>query len=333
MKIRFGLVMAVVLLLVVAMNGFAGGSSQSSGGKHAITIGVGQPATHTYTLAFERFKAYAEEKSGGRLQISIHHSNQLGNEKEMQEQISVGSIQIMCTGTLVTYEPLLAIYELPYLFENRDQIKKFHQTQAVKDVAKKLESKNILLLGYFENGFRQITNSSRPINSPADVRGLKIRTPENPAQMETFKALGAVVTPMAMNELYGALQQRVVDGQENPLQNIATNKFYEVQQYMAITNHIYNSAYIIVGKKWYEGLPEDLRKIVTDGLKEVETWQMKTCEEIDVRYLGELKAAGMQVTTPNIADFRNAVMPVYQVFINQYGREAQVIIDAAQSVR
>jgi len=125
----------------------------------------------------------------------------------------------------------------------------------------------------------------------------------------------------------------VVDGQENPLQNIATNKFNEVHQYLAITNHIYNSAYIIVGKKWYEGLPDDLRKIVTDGLKDAETWQMDTCAQIDTKYLGELKAAGMQVTTPNISDFRNAVMPVYQIFINQYGQEAKAIIDAAQGVR
>jgi tripartite ATP-independent transporter DctP family solute receptor len=252
----------------------------------------------------------------------------------MQEQVSLGAIEITCTGVLVAYEPILAIYELPYLFDNREQITRFHQSQAARDVARRLEARNILLLGYFENGFRQITNNVRPINAPADVRGLVIRTPENPAQMETFRQLGAVVTPMPFGELYSALQQGVVDGQENPLQNIVTARFHEVQRHVAITNHIYNSAYLIVGRRWLESLPADLRQIVVDGLKMAEEWQMREAARLDSEYLEEIRRApNVQITFPNVEAFRTAVMPVHQTFINQFGRDAQVILDAINAAR
>lgn len=325
---------AVMLIMVMATGLlFSGGAAESASKTYTIKVGLAQPESHTYYQAFQQFKQEVESKTNGQVKVNIFANNQLGSEKEMQEAVSLGSLEMTLTGVLVSYEPLLAILELPYLFENRDQIKAFHETTEVLAVAKKLEGKNIKLMAFYENGFRQVTNNRRPINSPADLRGLAMRTPENPAQMETFKQLGSVVTPLPSTELYSALQQGVVDGQENPLQNIVSNKFYEVQKHLAITNHIYNSGYVVMNNSFFNGLPHDFQKIVMDAISASEDWQMSVCAEADEGLLEFLIEEGIQVTYPDIKEFQNAVEPVYDVFIRQYGEEARNLIDRAKSLR
>lgn len=305
----------------------------SSAAEYTLKVGIAQPKGHSYTQAFERFKKEVEEKSGGRVAVDVFSDNQLGSEKEMQEAVSLGNLEMTITGVLVSYEPLLAILELPYLFKDRGQIKKFHQSPEVERLTKNLEKNNIKLVAFFENGFRQMTNNKRPINKPDDVKGLAMRTPENPAQMETFKQLGAVVTPMASTELYSALQQGVVDGQENPIQNIYNNKFYEVQKFLAITNHIYNSGYVVMNRELFDGMPKDLQQIILTAIANAEAWQMQLCSDNDNALLEKIKAAGVTVTTPNISEFMRAVEPVYSVFIGRYGDDAKRLIDAARAAR
>lgn len=319
---RFALLSALALLLSVV---------PAVSAEYTLKVGIAQPKGHSFTQAFERFEKDVEEKSGGRIAVEIFADNQLGSEKEMQEAVSLGNLEMTVTGVLASYEPLLAILELPYLFENRTQIKNFHKTPEVAALAEKLEANNIMLVAYFENGFRQMTNNVRPINAPADLQGLAMRTPENPAQMETFKQLGAVVTPMASTELYSALQQGVVDGQENPIQNIYNNKFYEVQKHLAITNHIYNSGYVVLTKDLFDGMPADLQTIVLSAIADAEAWQMQLCADADSELLEEIKKAGTAVTTPDIAEFMKAVEPVYGLFVERYGEEAKALIDAAKA--
>jgi tripartite ATP-independent transporter DctP family solute receptor len=188
------------------------------------------------------------------------------------------------------------------------------------------------MVGFYENGYRNITNSKRPINTPADVKGLKIRTPENLAQLETFKAMGAVATPMAFSELYNALSQGVVDGQENPLQNIWTSKMYEVQKYLTMTGHIYNSAYILASNKFWMGLPADLRKIAEDSLKEASDWQLDFVANLDKQLITDLKAKGMQVTFPDQEAFRKATAPAYDAFYAKFGDRAKKIIETIRGM-
>lgn len=319
----------LVLLFVAAA--WLSSAGIASAAEFTLKVGIAQPKGHSFTQAMERFKAEVESKSGGKIAVEIFADNQLGSEKEMQEAVSLGTLEITITGVLASYEPLLAILELPYLFENRDQIKRFHQSQEVAKLSKSLEANNIKLIAFYENGFRQMTNNKRAINSPADVQGLAMRTPENPAQMETFKQLGAVVTPMASTELYSALQQGVVDGQENPIQNIYNNKFYEVQKYLAITNHIYNSGYVILTNDLFESMPADLQALVLSAISDSAAWQMQLCADADSELLEKIKASGTQVTTPSIPEFMKAVEPVYDVFIGRYGDETKRIIDAVRS--
>ena len=200
------------------------------------------------------------------------------------------------------------------------------------ELGEPLTKKGLRLAGFYENGFRHITNSKRPINAPADVKGLKIRTPENLAQIETFKALGAIPTPMPFSELYNALQQGVVDGQENPLQNIWDAKMYEVQKHLALTSHIYNSAYVIVSNKFWTGLPADLRKAAEESLREASYFQMDLVANLDNRLLNDLKAKGMQITTPDREAFRKATGPAYDAFYAKFGDRAKKIIETIRAM-
>src|SRR5574337_1214982 len=207
--------------------------SVSAAQTYTIKVGIGHPPDHSFVIASQKFKDLIEKRSNGRLKAEIYPSSQLGGEREMQEMVALGTLEMTVTGVIVTYEPLYALLEAPFLYRDREHIKKVMESPVVADLGEALIKKGLRMVGFYENGFRNITNSKRPINSPADVKGLKIRTPENLAQVETFKALGAVATPMAYSELYNAMAQGVVDGQENPLQNIWTGKMFEVQKYLA----------------------------------------------------------------------------------------------------
>lgn len=295
-------------------------------------IGIGHPPGQSFVVASEKFKEMVEKRSNGRLKVEIFHSSQLGGEREMQEMVALGTLEMSVSGIVVVYEPLFALLEAPFLYRDRDHIKKMQESTVVAELGQALLNKGIRLVGFYENGFRNITNSKRPINSPADVKGLKIRTPENLAQLETFKAVGAVATPMAYSELYNALSQGVVDGQENPLQNIWTGKMYEVQKHLAMTGHIYNSAYILANNKFWTGLPADLRKLAEESLREASHFQMDLVANLDKKLIEDLKAKGMQVTYPDQEAFRKATAPAYDAFYAKFGDRARKIIQTIRGL-
>ena len=253
-------------------------------------------------------------------------------KREMQEVVSLGTLEMTVTGVAVVYEPLYALLEAPFLYRDRDHIKKVMASPIVAELGDSLLKKGIRYVGFYENGFRNITNSKRAINAPSDVKGLKIRTPENLAQIETFKALGAVATPMAFSELYNALAQGVVDGQENPLQNIWNAKMYEVQKHLAMTGHIYNSAYIVASEKFWSGLPADLRKIAEESLVEASNFQLDMVANLDKKLLEDMKAKGMQVTMPDREAFRQATAPAYDTFYAKFGDRGRKIIETIRGL-
>jgi tripartite ATP-independent transporter DctP family solute receptor len=306
--------------------------SVSAAQTYTIKIGIGHPPGHSFVVASEKFKELVDKRSNGRIKVEIYPSSQLGGEREMQEMVSLGTLEMSVTGIAVVYEPLFALLEAPFLYRDRDHIKKVMESPVVADLGEALIKKGLRMVGFYENGFRNITNSKRPINSPDDVKGLKIRTPENLAQVETFKALGAVATPMAYSELYNALAQGVVDGQENPLQNIWTGKMFEVQKHLAMTGHIYNSAYMVANNKFWTGLPADLRKIAEESMKEASYGQLDMVANLDKKLLEDVKAKGMQVTFPDQEAFRKATAPAYDAFYAKFGDRARKIIEAIRGM-
>ena len=276
----------------------------------------------------EKFIEVLEEKAPGAFAVTLYPQATLGSEREMQEQLTTGALEITITGVLAIYEPKVTLLELPYLFRDRDHIKKGQDSEAVKELMSSLPAKGVRLIGFLENGFRNITNGTRPINTPDDVKGLKIRTPENPAQIETFTALGASPTPMPFSELYAALRQGVVDGQENPLQNIYDGKLQEVQKHLALTGHIYNSAYVVISETFYQNLSDEQKAAIAEAAKAAGDWQFDYIAQRDTELLELLKDAGMEITKPDPAAFREATKPAYDAFYERFGDDALKFVKA-----
>lgn len=318
--------------LPLAFSAFILAGVTSAAAQTEIKIGHGHTEQHSFHLAMERFTELLEEKAPGDYVVTIFANAQLGSEREMQEQLTFGTLEMTVTGVLGIYEPKLALLELPFLFRDRDHVQAAQKSEAVAGLVESLPGKGIRLIGFVENGFRNITNNARAIDTPSDVHGLKIRTPENQAQIETFRALGAQPTPMPFSELYAALRQGVVDGQENPLQNIYDGKLQEVQTHLALTGHIYNSAYTIISESFFQAQSSENQQALVEAAEEAGAWQLNYLADKDAELLNLLKEAGMQVTEPNKEAFREATAPAYEVFYGQYGDDARAFVDAVQGM-
>ena len=301
--------------------------------QQTIKIGIDHGPTHSFTQAMDLFGQLLEKKRPGEYKVQVYPSAQLGNERVMQEALTLGSLEMTVTGLLNIYEPKFALLEAPFLYRDRAHILKTQDSAVVQKLAASLPPKGLRLVGFVENGFRNITNNTRPINTPADVKGLKIRTPENLAQVETFRALGAQPTPMPFAELYNALRQGVVDGQENPLQGIYDGKLYEAQKYLAMTGHIYNSAYVLISEQFFAKQKPEQQRAILDAVHEATLWQFNYASELDGKLLEELKQKGMLVTTPDQAAFRAATAPAYDAFYAKLGPDAKTIVEAIRAIK
>ena len=301
--------------------------------QQVVKVGIDHGPTHSFTQTMERFGKILEQKRPGEYKVQVFASAQLGNERVMQEALTLGSLEFVVTGLLNIYEPKFSLLEAPFLFRDREHILKMQESEVVKKLASMLPPKGLRLAGFVENGFRNITNNARPINGPGDVKGLKIRTPENMAQVETFRALGAQPTPMPFAELYNALRMGVVDGQENPLQNINDGKLYEAQKHLALTGHIYNSAYVVVSEQFFAKQKPEQQKAILEAVKEASLWQFNMMRDRDSELLEMLKQKGMQVTMPDQTAFRTATAPAYEAFYAKLGPDARTIVEAIRSLK
>jgi tripartite ATP-independent transporter DctP family solute receptor len=321
-----------ILKMLVTGIAFIVLAAGSAAAQMAIKIGHGHSENHSFHQAMTKFSEALERKVPGAFTVTIFPQAQLGSEREMQEQLTTGTLEMTITGVLAIYEPKITLLELPFLFRDREHILKAQSSEAAETLFSTLPEKGIRLVGYLENGFRHITNNTRPINTPDDVKGLKIRTPENLAQIETFKTLGASPTPMPFSELYAALRQGVVDGQENPLQGINDGKLFEVQKHLALTGHIYNSAYVIISESFYQNLKPEERAAIEAALKEATDWQFNYIAQRDGELLESLKQAGMEVTEPEQDAFRAATAPAYDAFYQQFGDDARAFVEAIKGL-
>jgi tripartite ATP-independent transporter DctP family solute receptor len=245
----------------------------------------------------------------------------------MQEMLVIGSLDICVSGIVNTYEPLFTLFEMPYLYRSREHIVNVNNGSVMEKAAYSLYKNGIILLGFYENGFRNISTTRTKIEHPSDLRGLKIRTPENPAQIQTMKSLGAIATPLSFSELYTALVQGVVDGQENPLQNIWTGKLYESQRYIAMTHHIYNSAYLIASKKFWDKLSESNRMLIDDCVQESSLWQLEYMKQLDFELEEKMKEEGIIFTYPDRNEFEVATKSAYDAIYDILGEEAREMVD------
>jgi tripartite ATP-independent transporter DctP family solute receptor len=238
--------------------------------------------------------------------------------------------------TLVSSAPLanftnaFLVFDLPFIIQDRQKAYEWMDGPEGKKILDSVLSKGMVGLGIWENGFRMLTNSKKAVAKPEDLKGLKIRLMENPIHVGTFKTLGAYPVPMPFGELFTALQQGTVDGQENPLIIISTSKFAEVQKYLSLTGHFYAPAILLVSKDfWDNTLDDELRAIFTEAELKARAWERDFCIESEKQLADSLKNQGMDVTVPDKAAFFEAVQPVYKDFEEKVGKEViQKLIDA-----
>jgi TRAP-type transport system periplasmic protein len=317
----------IVLLLLV----FWGCRSAENDVK-ILRVGLSHGKSHSFTLALEQFKKEVEAETNGQIKIKIYPGSQLGNESEMQEMLMIGSLDMALAGLVNNHEPLFSILELPYLYENREHVKAVNNGPILENLALSLNKFGFRLIGWYENGFRHMTTSIKPIQQPSDLNGLLIRTTENMAHIQTIRSFGAIPTPLNYSELYTALTQGMVDGQENPLQNIWTGKLYETQKYVAMTGHIFNCVYVLISERSWNKLDDQEQKIIRTALRKSIDWQLTYLEELEKELQGKIEKEDVVFTFPDKSLFESKTQPVYDYFINLYGKDAENLINEIKAL-
>ena len=287
------------VLAVLVIFAFVAGSALTAEAKVVkVKIGHSDGAETPVNKAFLLFKKLCEEKSNGQFKVSVHPLEAIGPDREMIESTQVGTQEMMsaCSGPIAAFVREVALMDIPFMFQTVEQARATLWSPDLYEFMDKAFSKTGLkLLGYYEQRFRNVTNSKRPIWKLEDLKGLKLRTMEAPLHMANFKALGASPTPMAWGEVFTSLQQGVIDGQENPFYVIEYMKFWEVQKYLSITNHIYDCVPIFANKRWFESLPADMQEIITDSIAEAVQHAYSLSGQADYDGLMTILASGMQV--------------------------------------
>lgn len=271
-----------------------------------------------------KFGEELERLSDGRLVIEPHYDNALGAEREVVEGMGFGLIDagISSTGPMGGFVDQFLLFDLPYVFENHDHAYAFLDSEHGEQLAQLAEEQmNVKILAWMENGFRHNTNSVRPIEHPSDLEGINHRTQESRVQVDTWEALGANATPMAWTEVYTALQQGVMDSQENPLPTIYDVNFFEVQDYLNMTQHVYSPAPLMMGLDLFNSFPKEDQAIILEAAQIALPVQREASQELEDRYLGQLEELGMTVTHPDLAPFREAVKPVIDKWAPTVGED------------
>ena len=329
------MVMILAVLMIAGSFLFAGGNAEPAAQAEVkvvnLKLGYGAPTSNPRHLAAEQFAAWVKDKSNGTLTIDLYPAEMLGTDRQMGEAVSMGTLDmsINAHGVVAAYEPKLAALELPFLFSSPEKVDLVLDGPIGKELVKDLPAKGIRVLAFWENGLRQITNNRRPIENPSDLNGLKLRTPENKMTLDIFKALGASPAPLAFSELYMALSQGVFDGQENPITNIHAAKFDEVQKYISITNHKYESCPMIISEAVWNKLSPEHQAILTEGAIKFAAVHREMVRSNEANLLADLESKGMIVSRPNTAPFQAATASVYTKWADVLGQDLINRITAA----
>jgi TRAP-type transport system periplasmic protein len=278
---------------------------------------------HPVSMGVKKFAEIVAAKSGGKIKVREYPSNQLGSEMQQQSALRGGTqeMQSPATTSLVGIVKDFGLIDFPFIVSTPEQADALLDGPLGTALLAKLPEKDLVGLGYWDLGFRNVTNSRRPITKGEDLDGIKIRVIPNPVYLETFKTFGANPVPLSFTELYGALENRAVDGQENPFSVILSNKFYEVQKYLSVTNHTYSTNIILVSKKFWDKLSPTEQKILQEAAIESRNYQRQVSREQASKAVAELRAKGMAVNelaAAELARMRDKTKPIAQRFSAEY---------------
>ena len=289
---------------------------------------VGAPGS-LFAISAEEFAKRANEKLGDKAKVTVYGSSQLGGDKELLQKVKLGTVDFALPSTVMSsVVPEFGLFEMPYLVKDRNHMKRIADEIVIPKLAPLAEKQGYKIIGVWENGFRQITNNVRPIKTPKDLNGVKLRTPKGKWRVKMFQAYGASPSPMALSEVFVALQTGVMDGQENPLIQIYSQKFQEVQKYLSMTGHVYTPAYVVVSARKWGDLPEDVRKVLEETASGMQDFVYETAAASDNELLDKMKESGIQVNEADKQAFIDASGPIYDDFSKEVsaGRE---MIDTA----
>lgn len=289
--------------------------------QYVLYAGHSLAADHPFELAMQELKQRVEERTDGRVIIETFPLSQLGAERELIEGAMLGSVDMVVStsGPIMNFVSDFAVLDLPFLFNDRESAVNILEGEIGQELFDQLRDIGIIGLSWGENGFRHVTNSMKPVETPDDLKGLSMRVQENKVFISAFNKLGVTPSPMAWTEALTALQSGVVDGQENPILVIDSYKLYDAnQKYMTLTGHAYSSAVFMMSEHAYNRLPEDLRQIVMEEGQKIGAYERQLVIDMEQKALARLQEQGMEVVdTIEVDAFREKIMSVYDSAKNQ----------------
>ena len=305
---------------------FASAAALSSFAQTELKLGhVGEPGS-LIGAAADHFARLANQRLNGKYKVVVYGSSTLGGDKEMMQKLKLGTIDMVEPSTVMSsIADMFGVFEMPYLVKSREHMKKIEQDVFWSKIEPAAEAKGYKVLAVWENGFRQITNNKHPIVKPEDLQGIKLRVPEGKWRVKMFQAYGANPSPMKFSEVFTALQTGVMDGQENPLAQIDSAKFYEVQKYLSMTGHVYTPAYLVVSTNGWKKIPPDVQKTLEQAAKETQDFVYQTGAKMDDDLLAKMKKAGIKVNEADKDAFIKASKPVYDDFSKEVPGAKEVI--------
>jgi len=313
---KLGHIAAACLSLALGASAFAQTTT--------LKIGYATSKESHYGVGSTVFCDEVEKGTAGRYKCQHFANSALGGERDQIEAVQLGTQDLVntSTGPVGNFVPEVKIVDIPFLFRDYDHARKVMDGPIGQDILTKFPSKGIIALAWTENGFRHMTNSKRDIVKPADAAGLKMRTMENKVHMDGYRTFGILPTPMAFPELFGALQQGTVDGQENPIPVILSSKFSQVQKHLSLTGHVYSPALLLLSPKVWNKLSDADKKVFVDAAKKAAVAQRKKVNDDENNGIAQLEKDGMKVTrTVDGAAFREALKPAYAGYAKEFGAD------------
>jgi TRAP-type transport system periplasmic protein len=310
----------------------AAGMAQAQAVK--LSLGHGAAPDNPRHIASLKFAEVVKAKTNGQVEVTVSPSGQLGNDPAQITAVRSGALDITANsqGAFANVVPEYAAFGMPFIFADLPSAWKLLDGPLGKELADKTAEKGMVVLGYWDNGIRHMSNSKRPLNTPEDMKGLKMRTPPDAVTTDIMQAVGAQAQQIAFTELYVALQQGVVDGQENPLMNISSAKLYEVNKFISLTGHKYEMTPFVMNKRSYDGLSDAHKKAVMEAAAEATKLQRTLSQESDTKLLAELRSKGAIINTANKAAFEKATDPVDDKWMaSPIGAYVKKVIAAARA--
>jgi len=316
---------------VIAVALFAAGGVTVANAQVELKFGhVGAPGS-LFAISAEEFAKRANAKLEGKATVTVFGSSQLGKDKELLQKLKLGTVDFSLPSTVMSsVADEFGLFEMPYLIKDRAHMARVEKEIVWDKIVPAAEAKGYKILALWENGFRHITNNVRPVNVPADLQGLKLRTPKGSWRVKMFQTYGANPTPMSFSEVFTALQTGTIDGQENPYAQIYSGKFQEVQKFLSVTGHVYTPAYVTVGADKWAQLDAGIREVLEETAKELQAFVYETAERFEVELLDKINAAGVEVNEANKQAFIDASGGIYDEFATSVPGGADMVTKAQE---